>query len=145
MKKHRIERNLLFPNREFRDRVRSAAKERGFRSEQAFLIAACEHELREGDNTEATAQLEARIAATLANMAKEVQSLFTLGHTQFALTNSFLQYVLTCMVEPPEEVLPAARARAKLRYARILRLAAEEVATRNKATLEEVLTGGKQE
>jgi hypothetical protein len=53
--------------------------------------------------------------------------------------------VLTCMVEPPEEVLPAARGRAKLRYARILRLAAEEVATRNKATLQEVLTGGEQQ
>jgi len=140
-----ISRNFRYPSAELRDRVRIAVKERGFRSEQAFLIAACEHELREGDNTEATAQLEARIAATLANMAKEVQSLFTLGHTQFALTNSLLQYVLTCMVEPPEEVLPPARARAKLRYAKILRLAAEEVATRNKATLEEVLTGGKQQ
>ncbi len=139
-----ISRNFRYPSAELRERVRTAVKERGFRSEQAFLIAACEHELREGDNTEATAQLEARIAATLANMAKEVQSLFTLGHTQFALTNSLLQYVLTCMVGPPEEVLPAARARAKLRYAWILRLAAEEVSTRNKATLEEVLTGGKQ-
>jgi hypothetical protein len=145
MKKQRIERNLLFPSREFRDRVRSAASERGFRSEQAFILTACEHELREGDNTEATAQLEARIAATLANMAKEVQSLFTLVHTQFALTNSLLQYVLTCMIEPPEDVLPAARARARLRYTKILRLAAQEVGTRNKATLEEVLTGGKQQ
>src|SRR5207245_5816528 len=60
------------------------------------------------------------------------------------LTNSLLQYVLTCMIEPPEEVLPAARARARHRYAKILRLAGQEVATRNKATLEEVLTGGKQ-
>jgi hypothetical protein len=127
-----------------RDQVRAAVRERGFRSEQAFLIAACEHELQEGDNTEATAQLEARIAATLANLTKEVQSLFTLVHTQVALTNSLLQYVLTCMVEPPEEVLPAARARARLRYAKILRLAGQEVATRNKATLEEVLTHGKQ-
>ena|SRR5436309_3496752 len=83
-----ISRNFRYPSAELRERVRTAVKERGFRSEQAFLIAACEHELREGDNTEATAQLEARIAATLANMAKEVQSLFTLGHTQFALTNS---------------------------------------------------------
>jgi len=138
-------RTYRYPSGELRGKVLAAVKERGFRSEQAFLIAACEHELREGYNTEATAQLEARIAATLANMAKEVQSLFTLGHTQFALTNSLLQYVLTCMVEPPEEVLAAARARAKLRYAKILRLAAEEVATRNKATLEEVLTGGKQQ
>jgi hypothetical protein len=145
MAKTVISRNFRYPSAELRERVRTAVKERGFRSEQAFLIAACENELREGDNTEATAQLEARIAATLANMAKEVQSLFTLGHTQFALTNSLLQYVLTCMVEPPEEVLAAARARAKLRYAKILRLAAEEVATRNKATLQEVLTSGKQQ
>ena len=106
-------RTYRYPSGELRGKVLAAVKERGFRSEQAFLIAACEHELREGDNTEATAQLEARVADTLANVAKEVQSIFTLVHTQVALTNSLLQYVLTCMVEPPEEVLPAARARAK--------------------------------
>jgi hypothetical protein len=143
MKKERTERNLLFPNMEFRNRIRTAAKERGFRSEQAFILTACENELGRGDNNEATTQLEARIAATLANLSREVQSLFTLAHSQFALTNSLLQYVLTCMIEPPDDVLPAARARARLRYAKILRLAAQEVATRNKATLEEVLTHGK--
>ena len=143
--KQRTERNLLFPSKEFRDRVRSAAKERGFRSEQAFILAACENELKRGDTTEATTQLESRIAATLANVTKELQSLFTLTHTQFALTNSLLQYVLTCMVEPPEELLPAARARAKARYTKILRHAAQEIATRNKATLEEVLTHGDQQ
>ena len=37
--------------------------------------------------------------------------------------NNRLQYVLTCVVEPPDEALPAARARAKARYAKILRLA----------------------
>lgn len=143
--KQRTERNLLFPSKEFRDRVRSAAKERGFRSEQAFILAACENELKRGDTTEATTQLESRIAATFANVTKELQSLFTLSHTQFALTNSLLQYVLTCMVEPPEELLPAARARAKARYTKILRHAAQEIATRNKATLEEVLTHGNQQ
>jgi len=144
MKKERIERNLLFPSQQFRDRVRSAARERGFRSEQAFILAACQNELERGDVTEATADLEDRIAATLVNMGSEVQSLFTLVHTQVALTNSLLQYVLTCTAEPPEDVLPAARARARLRYARILRLAGQEVATRNKATLEQVLESGKQ-
>src|SRR5258708_20245814 len=109
MKKHRIERNLLFPSREFRDRVRSAASERGFRSEQAFILTACEHELRQGDNTEATAQLEARIAATLANMAREGQSLFTLVPTQAPLTNSLLQYVLPSMLYTPDAVRPPAR------------------------------------
>jgi hypothetical protein len=82
--KQRTERNLLFPSKEFRDRVGLAAKERGFRSEQAFILAACKNELERGDNTEATAQLEARIAATLANRGKQVQSLFTLVHAQIA-------------------------------------------------------------
>ena len=145
MRKHRIERNLAFPSEEFRARVRTAAKQRGFRTEQAFLIAACEHELESGDNAEAMDNLEARLVATLGNVAREVQALFTLVHTQIALTNCLLQYVLTCVAEPSEEVLPAARARAKLRYAKILRLAGQEVAARNKATLEEVLTHGKQQ
>ena len=144
MKKERIERNLLFPNQQFRDRVRSAAMERGFPSEQAFILAACSNELERGDGTEAMNNLEDRIVATLLNVAKEVQSLFTLVHTQVALTNSLLQYVLTCTAEPPEEMLPAARARARLRYAKILRLAGQEVATRNKATLEQVLNSGKE-
>ena len=144
MKKERIERNLLFPTLQFRDRVRSAAKERGFRSEQAFILAACWNELERGDSTEAMDGLEDRVVATLLNVAKDVQSLFTLVHTQVALTNCLLQYVLTCVAEPPDEVLPAARARARLRYAKILRLAGQEVATRNKATLEQVLDSGKQ-
>ena len=143
MAKTVISRNFRYPSAELRNRVRLAVRERGFRSEQAFLVAACERELRESDSAEATDRLEARIAATFANMGKQVQSLFTLVHTQFALTNSLLQYVLTCVVEPPAEVLPAARARAKARYAKILRLAGEEVATRNQATLEQVLTHSK--
>ena len=145
MRKHRIERNLAFPTEEFRTRVRTAAKEQGFRSEQAFILAACENEFKRVESVEATTQLEARVAATLANVSKELQSLFTLAHTQFALTNSLLQYVLTCMVEPPDDILPSARARAKVRYTKILRHAAQEVATRNKATLEEVLSRGEQQ
>jgi ribosomal protein S20 len=136
----RTERNLLFPSKEFRDRVRLAAKERGFRSEQRLYLRRVRNELARGDSTEATAQLEARIAATLANKGKQGQV-----HAQITLTNSLLQYVLTCVVEPPEEVLPAARARAKARYAKIHRLAGQEVATRNQATLEEVLTHSKKE
>ncbi len=72
MRKHRIERNLAFPTEKFRQQIRSAAKERCFRSEQAFILAACKNELERGDSTEATVQLEARIAATLANTGKQV-------------------------------------------------------------------------
>ena len=144
MRKRRIERNLAFPSEEFRAKVRTAAQDRGFRTEQAFILAACENELKRDGRTDANSQMEARLIASMQKVAKEFQALFTLVHAQFALTNSLLQYVLTCTIEPPEEVLPAARARARLRYAKILRLAAQEVATRNKATLEEVLSAGKE-
>src|SRR5207249_10672834 len=78
MAKPRIERSLLFPNKEFRERVRKASKDRGFRSEQAFILAACEREIRRGDDTESVTQFEARIAATLTNLAKQGQHLQTL-------------------------------------------------------------------
>ena len=119
-------------------------KERGVRSEQHSSLPPARTNSSAATVPRQPISQEARIAATLANMAKEVQSLFTLVHTEVALTNSLLQYVLTCTIEPPEDVLPAARARARLRHARILRLAGEEVATRNKATLEQVLNSGKQ-
>ena len=144
MRKRRIEQNLAFPSEEFRTKVRTAAKDRGFRTEQAFILAACENELKRDARTDADSQIEGRLIASMQKVAKEFQALFTLVHAQFALTNSLLQYVLTCTIEPPEELLPAARARARLRYSKILRLAAQEVATRNKATLEEVLNGGKE-
>ena len=144
MRKRRIERNLAFPSEEFRAKVRTAAQDRGFRTEQAFILAACENELKRDARTDADSQIEGRLIASMQKVAKEFQALFTLVHAQFALTNSLLQYVLTCTIEPPEELLPAARARARLRYSKILRLAAQEVATRNKATLEEVLNGGKE-
>lgn len=144
MRKQRIERNLAFPSEEFRAKVRTAAKDRGFRTEQAFILAACENELKRDARTDANSQMEARLIASMQKVAKEFQALFTLVHAQFALTNSLLQYVLTCTIEPPEELLPAARPNARLRYAKILRLAGQEVATRNKATLEEVLNGGKE-
>jgi hypothetical protein len=128
-----------YPSVELREKVRVAVKERGFRSEQAFLIAACEHELRQGDNTEATTQFEARVAATLMNLAKQVQGLQTLAHAQVALTDVFLKYVITCVVEPPEDALPAARVRARLRYEKLVRAAAEGISNRNRDTLKGIL------
>jgi hypothetical protein len=139
MAKKEISRNFRYPSAELREKVRMAVKERGFRSEQAFLIAACEHELRQGDNTEATTQFEARMAATLTNLAKQVQGLRTLGHAQVALTDVFLKYVITCVVEPPEDALPAARVRARLRYEKLVRAAAEEISNKNRDTLREML------
>ncbi len=130
-----ISRNFRYTSAELREKVRIAVKERGFRSEQAFLIAACEHELRQGDNTEAVTQFEARVAATLTNMAQQVQGLHTLAQAQVALTDVLLKYVITCVVEPPEDALPASRVRARLRYDKLIRAAAREISNKNRDTL----------
>ena len=135
MEKKGFSRNFRYPSAELRDQVRATVKERGFRSEQAFLIAACEHEIRQGANIEATEQFEARVAATLTNLAKQVQGLQTLAHAQVALTDVFLKYVITCVVEPPEDALPAARVRARLRYEKLVRAAAEGISNKNRDTL----------
>jgi hypothetical protein len=139
MAKPRIERSLLFPSKEFRERVRKASKDRGFRSEQAFILAACEHEIRRGDETESVTQFEARIAATLTNLAKQGQHLHTLAEAQVAIIDVLLKYVITCVVEPPEDALPAARVRARLRYDKLIRAAAEEMSNKNKDTLREMI------
>ena len=135
MDKKGLSRNFRYPSAELRDQVRAAVKERGFRSEQAFLIAACEHEIRQDANTQATEQFEARVAATLTNLAKQAQELQTLAHAQVALTDVFLKYVITCVVEPPEDALPAARVRARLRYEKLVRAAAEGISNKNRDTL----------
>jgi hypothetical protein len=132
-------RTFRYPSFELREKVLIAVKERGFRSEQAFLIAACEHELRQGDQTEATTQFEARVAATLTNLAKQVQGLHTLGQAQVALTDVLLKYLITCVVEPPDDALPAARVRARLRYEKLVRAAAKEISNKNRDTLSEML------
>jgi hypothetical protein len=135
MARKAISRNFRYTSAELREKVRIAVKERGFRSEQAFLIAACEHELRQGDNTEAVTQFEARVAATLTNLAQQVQGLHTLAHAQVALTDVLLKYVITCVVEPPDDALPAARVRARLRYDKLIRAAAKEISNKNRDTL----------
>jgi hypothetical protein len=138
MAKPRTERNLLFPSKEFRERVRKASKDRGFRSEQAFILAACESEMRRGDNADSVTQFEARIAATLTNLAKQSQGLHTLAQAQVALTDVLLKYVITCVVEPPEDALPAARVRARLRYDKLVRAAAAEISNKNRDTLRQM-------
>jgi hypothetical protein len=139
MSKPRTERNLLFPSKEFRERVRKTSMERGFRSEQAFILAACEGEMRRSDNADSVTQFEARIAATLTNLAKQGQHLQTLVEAQVAITDVLLKYVITCVVEPPDDALPAARVRARLRYDKLIRAAAKELSNKNRDTLREMV------
>ena len=68
-----------------------------------------------------------------------MQGLRILGHAQIALTDVFLKYVITCVEEPPQDALPAARVRARLRYDKLVRAAAKEISNKNRDTLREML------
>src|SRR6266403_2261199 len=81
----------------------------------------------------------ARIATTLTNLAKQGQHLQTLVEAQVAITDVLLKYVITCVVEPPEDALPAARGRARLRYDKMIRAAAKELSNKNRDTLREMV------
>jgi len=139
VEKTTICRTYRYPSAELREKVRAAVKERGLRSEQAFILAACENELHRGENADALTQFEARVAATLTNLAKQAQGLHTLAQAQVALTDVLLKYVITCVVEPPEDALPAARVRARLRYDKLIRAAAKEISNKNGDTLREMV------
>jgi len=71
-----------------------------------------------------------------------VQGLQTLAHAQVALIDVFLKYVITSVVEPPEEALPAARVRARLRYEELVRAAAEQISSKNRDTLKGMIADG---
>ena len=75
------------------------------------------------------------MAATLSNLAKQVQGLQTLAHAQVALTDVILKYVITHIVEPLDDALPAAGVRAGLRDEKLVRAAAEGISNKNRDTL----------
>ena len=79
------------------------------------------------------------MAARLTNLVKQVQGLHTLAQAQVALTDVLLKYVITCVVEPPEDALPAVRVRARLRYDKLVRAAAKEISNKNRDTLREMV------
>jgi hypothetical protein len=56
--KKAISHNFRYPSAKLREQVRTAVNELGFRTEQAFLIAACEHQILEDANTGATAHFQ---------------------------------------------------------------------------------------
>jgi predicted DNA-binding protein len=112
---------------ELKQQVGNVATERGYRSSSAFMVEAIEEKLYRIESVESMSEAEARIAATFNRILREVRSLHTSMQAQFALTDALTKYVLTCMVEPPADVLEASRMKARSRYDRLLRSAARTI------------------
>jgi predicted DNA-binding protein len=109
---------------ELKQQVSNVATERGYRSSSAFMVEAIEEKLHRIESVESMSDAEARIAATFDRILREVRSLHTSMQAQFALTDALTKYVLTCLVEPPAEMLETSRMTARSRYDRLMRAAA---------------------
>jgi hypothetical protein len=119
------------------EELRKAASRRGFASVNKLLRAAVAAELRHGES--ALARTEQNIAASIELLAKEVRGIHRAHQATFALTDSLARLVLTCVPEPPAEILEQARLRAKLRYDRFVRSVAQNMAREARAAIAELV------
>ena len=110
-----------------KQRIDLVASERGYRSTSAFMVQAIEEKLNRLEAVDSMSEAEARIAASFDQIMREVRSLHTSMQAQFALTDALTKYVLTCVIEPPSDVLQSARAKARSRYDRLMRAAAKTI------------------
>lgn len=114
-------------HKDLKRRIEDVARERGYRSSSAFMVEAIEEKLRRIESVDSMSEAEARIAASFDQILREVRSLHTSTQAQFALTDALTKYVLTCMIEPPTELLASSRMKAKARYDRLMRAAAKTI------------------
>lgn len=116
--------------------VRAAADERGFANVSAFIRAALQNELRTGET--ALDKTERIIAASIEHLSREVRTLHTAQQAVFALTDSLARLFLTCVPEPPPDVLEVAKRKARLRYDRFQKSVARNMTVDSRATMSEL-------
>jgi hypothetical protein len=98
--------------------LKTAAEARGFTSANAFIRAAITSELRSGET--ALGRTEQNLVATIDRLTEEVRSLQTAQQGLFALTDALVRLFLTCVPEPPQDMLEQSKAKARLRYKQFL-------------------------
>ena len=120
--------------------LKQTAQTRGFRSASAYV-----QDLLRGDVIDRKADEvdhEAFVAASVERLSKEIRQLHTAQQALFALVDSLTRLFLTCVPEPPSEVLDQARRRAKLRYSRFLVSVAQNLNSDTQSTFAELTNRG---
>lgn len=120
--------------------LKRTASARGFRSIGAYVRAAAAKNLHE--STPGDADRDAIVAASLDRLVKEVRTLHTAQQALFAAIDSLTRLFLTCIPEPPPEILDQAKRRARLRYNRYLLSVAQNMASASRTTLAELTDHG---
>lgn len=124
-------------NLQLMDRVTRAAADGGFSNASAFIRAAIERELAGRESGVESA--EARIAASLDRLMREVRGMKLTQQALFAFTDALAKTLLTCLAEPPRDVYDQAIARGLLRYDRFLKSVGAGMAGDSKAAMAELV------
>ena len=120
--------------------VKRTAQVRGFRSVSGYIQAVLTRDLR--DSPPDQSDREAFVAASIDRLSKEIRNLHTTQQALFAAVDSLTRLFLTCIPEPPSEVLDQAKRRARLRYERYLVSVAQNMTSDSRATLTELVDRG---
>ena len=120
--------------------VKKAAQSGGFRSATAHIQAVLARELRDAKSDPSDPEIF--VAASIDRLSKEMRGLHTGQQALFATIDSLTRLFLTCVPEPPAEVLDQAKRRAKLRYDRFLVSVAQNMTADTRATLGELSERG---
>jgi Protein of unknown function (DUF1778) len=117
--------------------LKRTAQDRGYRSISAYVLAALTKDLRDshGDRFDG---VEAFVAS-LDRLSKEIRTTHTAQQAVFAAIDSLVRLLLTCIPEPPPEVLDQAKRRARLRYDRFLLAVAQNMTSDSRVTLTELM------
>ena len=117
--------------------VVQAAKARHYASPSAFMRAAVEKELRDGDTK--LNESEQRISASLEKYSKQVRRVSTGQQALFAYVDALAKVILTTLPNTDEETRKAAAALGKLRYSRFLKSVGTNMVGEAQAALAELV------
>lgn len=116
--------------------LEETAKTKGYANPSAFIRAAIRNEMNGRSELSGT---EERIVAGFDRMSNDV---FRVGRGQqalFALLDSFVKAILTCVPEPPSEVKPQAIAHGQERYKRLIKAAGQSMSGDARAAMRDLV------
>jgi Arc/MetJ-type ribon-helix-helix transcriptional regulator len=116
--------------------IERAVQERGYTSASALIRTAIQREL--GHAHAATSDCEERIAAALNRLSRDLRRVHTAQMATFAFTDCLAKVFLTCVPEPPVDILEQAKSRAMRRYQKFLVSVAKNMAGEARAALREL-------
>ena len=119
------------------EQVLEAAKREGCQTIADFIRIALQNEVKRRQL--GAPQIEREVGASLERHQRELKSLRSALHAQFALLDAFARVMLHCIPEPSAETREHSVARAKERHVRLLKMAGINMKGATRTALAELI------